>query len=127
MSDTPRTDGKVCKCLDMLEAEACWEYVSLCRTLELELAHARELLANANRGAEVNAKANQLLAEQLAEARQERYLLKRMVDVVVSVCVENLDCGRCPVDSGICWDNPAICKQELTAWAAQQAKEGGGK
>ncbi len=38
MSDTPRTDGKVCKCLAMCKADACGEYVDLCRKLECELA-----------------------------------------------------------------------------------------
>jgi hypothetical protein len=38
MSDTPRTDGKIAKCLDLCEAEACGEYVRLCSTLERELA-----------------------------------------------------------------------------------------
>ena len=38
MGDTPRTDGKIAKCLDLCEAEACGEYVRLCSTLERELA-----------------------------------------------------------------------------------------
>lgn len=59
------------------------------------------------------------------QARQEADLLRRQVYSLVSVCVNHLDCEYCPVDSSICFGNHEICKQELTEWAAQQAKEGG--
>ena len=50
--------------------------------------------------------------------------LKQARDAAVMLCVNHMDCGECPVDSGNCFDNPMICKQELTAWAAKQGKDG---
>ncbi len=47
---------------------------------ERELAKVRKLLADANRGAEVNAKANRLLAVKLAEARRPWLAFRKKED-----------------------------------------------
>ena len=65
MSDTPRTDGKIAKCLGLCEAEACGEYVRLCRTLEREL-------ADTFRSVGVAADDYNRLSEELAAVTQER-------------------------------------------------------
>jgi methyl-accepting chemotaxis protein len=97
-----------------------------------ELAEARQEIANLQRRAEHAAQelddaldAVEAGTKERDEARQEADLLRRQVDAIVMLCVNDLDCGSCPVDSGICFDNPEICKKELAAWAALQAKEDG--
>jgi hypothetical protein len=85
----------------------------------------REQLADANRGAEVNAKANQLLAVKLAEARQEADTLRRQVVREIELLVaaeewmsaDGCDCGTDEIDA--C----SLCRIRAFLAAAQQAKE----
>jgi hypothetical protein len=79
MTDTPRTDKKVAKSIGLRDADACGEYISLCRSLERELAEARK---DAIRAAEVDAKVNRFLVERLAEARKDADELKRKINQV---------------------------------------------
>jgi hypothetical protein len=120
MSDTPRNDkltGQAVGCSDALHLVLVDE---LSRNLERELAEARKHLRDANRGAEVTSKVNQLLVEELAEAR-------RQVAVLVSMSMF-APCAHCDAKD-FCDNQPAAtpCEETIAEWSAQQAKEGGGK
>ncbi len=128
MSDTPITDGKISKCLDMLDFEACGEYVALCRKLERELVavtqylpEVRKYLRDANRGAEVNAKVNQLLVNELAEVRRQ---VARAEELLVAaeewMSADGCDCGTDEIDA--C----SLCRIRAFLAAAQQEKDGVG-
>ncbi len=105
MSDTPRNDKLTAQAVGCSDALHLVLVDELSRNLERELAEVRKHLRDANRGAEVNAKVNQLLVEDLAEVR-------RQVDAL-AITLSRLSTGLTP--------------EEWREWAAQQAKEGGGK
>ena len=100
MSDAPRTDGKIAKCLDLCEAEACGEYVRLCLTLERELAAVTQ--------------ERDALRKELAEAR-------RQVAAIIGAIAPHI----CPHNSPCVFNGEDRCIKCWSAWAAQQAKEGG--
>ena len=97
MSDTPRTDEFYWRETGANPVgRSAMEWSMFARTLERELSEARKHISDANRGAEVNAKVNQCLVRELAEAR-------RQVEGMAKLLSPMTDCGRHMVQDGMFW------------------------
>ncbi len=120
MSDTPRNDKLTAQAVGCSDALHLVLVDELSRNLERELAEVRKHLRVANRGAEVNAKVNQLLVNELAEARRQ---VARAEELLVAaeewMSADGCDCGTDEIDA--C----SLCRIRAFLAAAQQAKEGG--
>ena len=148
MSETPRTDGRVCKCLDLEPIDACEEHVELCRTLERELAAmtaAKELaerqitriqderaasfgrLNDAVGGTGMTA--HQPEIDLLIEAAikgiiKQKELAERQVAVLLHLASKR-PCADCPAFSS-CNITIAQCYENMAAWSRAEAERGKG-
>jgi chromosome segregation ATPase len=103
------------------------EQNDICRRLKQELAEARQEAANLQRRADHAAQELEDALDAVEAVRKENEQLRRQVAVLVDMA-RDVQCSNCDARD-LCDNKPAAmtCEETIREWAAQQAKEGGGK